>query len=251
MTEVRKKLEADAAAALAAASESLARVKEFYAGLADKVVSNMGELGSVINAVRDGFAAGGPWGALAALGVDLMMKSKQFAEFVEKTAALLGMLADGLGFLLGPILKPLFEILRAASIVILAVVRALAEVWNFLLGWTGAKVDTAGMDEALDSLVNATWDNVSATEASTDAINEMVDALTNVPEGYKVALSRFNAMDASSGVPSTVSGGGINININGITDPDEVAAAVERVLRAQEARATRQSISGSRFAQEF
>ncbi|KPJ59109.1 MAG: hypothetical protein AMJ46_12650 [Latescibacteria bacterium DG_63] len=77
-------------------------------------------------------------------------------------------------------------------------------------------------------------------DKATSAVSEFGESLTNVPQGYKVALAQFNAMDAVAPMPAlqttpTAAGTGgsrtVNneVHIHGITDPEELYKEIKKV----------------------
>lgn len=236
--------------------------------LKNKLVNSLGELGDIFNAASEGLqATGSVFGALGAVVLELLTKSETFRHFVEKVGAVIGVLAEVIGAIAGPILRPLFEVLKAFAqsvIFLFRVVEKIYNAFNFLTGHRLQDIDTTAIDAAQEALAKVTWDSVDATTAATDAMNELADSLTNVPEGFKVAAARYGAQDAVSApapaainpdagmVPVGVPSAGDTFIFQGITNPDAVAAAVQDVLEARESRRTARSFVGtSRFAQEF
>jgi phage-related protein len=152
-----------------------------------------------------------------------------------------------LAILGGPVMKALFEVLKFVSQVILRIAQALGSVWNGIVGavqsvirsiskavdWLGIdalkdfandlddlKVDTDAMGDALNALADTTWDSAEATAENAaenlrnaDALRRANEALTNVPNAWKVALRRFQVQDAQEGptvepTPRPSTGGG-------------------------------------------
>ncbi|AEI66939.1 hypothetical protein [Corallococcus macrosporus] len=133
----------------------------------------------------------------------------------------------------GPVLKGLFGVLKFISTVILTVAQALGKAWNAIVGavqavirgiskaveWLGIdslknfangldrmKVDTDAMGESLDALRDLTWDSAEAKAKetaevlrNTAALQKATDALTNVPNAWKVAFRRYQSQDAQDG----------------------------------------------------
>lgn len=59
------------------------RFTSTFSSLASSLVSKLGELGSTIQAGVQGFQSGGPWGAIAAVVLDLFTKFNRFAEVTQ------------------------------------------------------------------------------------------------------------------------------------------------------------------------
>jgi hypothetical protein len=337
--------------------------------IADAVLDGSGAFGSVIKAVLQGLADGGPIGAVVAGLTDLLMQSRQFRDVVTMLGGLVQSLADAVGALLeplepligavsivvdaiasaltpvfqaltsiveplipplvmlgevlqvlapvigivgkafaiimdplmllaGPVMRALFEVLKFVGTVILRIVQAIAPLWNGILGaisdvfrtisnlkifgarpfaflgdWAdgldAAKIDTDALAASLVALQGMTWESAKATAnetaermKGTKAIQNATEALTNVPEGYKVALARFHATDPIS-APSSFSGSSsqtsapsapatgstvINLTFNGITDTDEIVGKIGQLQRQREvARTGRPLIAMPRY----
>jgi phage-related protein len=273
-------------------------IQQAISGLVSKFTSRGGATMELINSATEGAKAGGTSGAIAAVLVDLLSRSKQFQSIVGYLDGIVQAVADAFGSLLEPlmpliavagelvkgiaplvgvisallvpVLQLLFEPLKFLGEVVLTVADAIAHAANFIAGIFGGKVNTAPIDEALATLVHLTWDQATALVTANKAANDFSESLTNVPDGFKVALGRFNAQDPSdpaTSAPSSVSSGlsgkggsvvdshyGITINVNGITDPDAVADRVAQVLSDKIGRSTgrgQATLAASRFAQEY
>ncbi|RKH03647.1 hypothetical protein [Corallococcus carmarthensis] len=145
-------------------------------------------------------------------------------------------------WLLDNVLKGLFQVLRYVAIAILYVIKGLGSAWNgivsavqwvfrklgdisilgahplgFLKGWANsmesAKVDTESLARSIQELEGLTWDAAMAKAKETaevlknrDALEDVNEALTNVPDLWKVALRRFDSQDEQDG-PNTSTGG--------------------------------------------
>lgn len=76
-------------------------MRDFVSGLGQMVTSRMGTAGQLANSAAQGMTTAGPWGAVIAVFIDLVTRSKQFVaalEYVEKGCQ---MLADTFGRLFG------------------------------------------------------------------------------------------------------------------------------------------------------
>lgn len=141
----------------------------------------------------------------------------------------------------GPILKGLFEVLKMVGLTILHVVRALGGAWNgiinaiqtvfrkladisvlgkkplgFLDKWADgldrAKIDTDALAKSIMELNGLTWEaarqkaeETAAVLRNRQALDRATEALSNVPNAWKVALARFEAQDPQQ--PPVGSGG--------------------------------------------
>lgn len=198
--------------------------------------------------------------------------------------------------------RGLFEGLKVVATIVLTIAKAIGDVWNGILGaiqavfralgsidlfgwkpleflndWADgierAKAPTDEMARALVELQGLTWEQAQAVAAETagrvkniDAMREATEALTNVPQGYRVALARFNAMDPVTGAPTAAhpatnpaaapvqqhNGDNItNINVTKVLTEDEFTALQERVRRAQAAPFGRSSRGAPRYVRDF
>ncbi|NNB96686.1 hypothetical protein HI113_22570 [Corallococcus exiguus] len=155
--------------------------------------------------------------------------------------SLLGALGKALSWLVNNVLRALFEVLRYVGIGILYVIKGLGSAWNgiisaiqwvfrtlgdisifgahplgFLRGWAksmdSAKVDTESLARSIQELEGLTWDAAMAKARETaevlknrDALEDVNEALSNVPALWKVALRRFDVQDEQDG-PNTSTG---------------------------------------------
>ncbi|RKG99199.1 hypothetical protein [Corallococcus carmarthensis] len=144
-------------------------------------------------------------------------------------------------WLLENVLKGLFQVLRYVGIAILWFIKGLGSAWNgivsaiqavfralgdisifgahplgFLRGWAnsmeGAKVNTESLARSIQELEGLTWDAAMAKARETaevlknrDALEDVNEALSNVPDLWKVALRRFDVQDEQDG-PNTSTG---------------------------------------------
>ncbi|NBD09275.1 phage tail tape measure protein [Corallococcus silvisoli] len=153
----------------------------------------------------------------------------------------LGALEKPLKWLLNVVLHGLFEVLRYVGLSIGYIIKGIASVWNgiisaiqwvfkklgdisifgahplgFLKGWASsmesAKFDTEALAKSLQELEGLTWDAAMAKAEETaevmknrDALQDVNEALSNVPDIWKVALRRFETQDEQDG-PNTSPG---------------------------------------------
>lgn len=172
------------------------------------------------------------------------------APILTAVAQAVLMVMTPLQLIAGPVLEALFKVLKVIATVILTVAQGLAHVWNGIVSavqavirgiskaveWLGidslkkfansldrVKVDTNAMGESLQALNDLTWETAEAKARetaevlrNTEALQKATDALSNVPNAWKVALRRYQSQDAQDGPsqeptrqpPPTSSGGG-------------------------------------------
>ena len=166
-------------------------------------------------------------GYIGAAMTPLMLALRQFAQVIDTMSGAQKFANNALsasGHLL-------FEAFKAAALIITAVAQTMGTAWNTMLnaiidvlnvfkGLSGVKKliknlkgmlsDTTMGDGSLDDLWNMTWEDANAlaehgmaVKDATDAMHSMTAELLNVPEGYKVALTRFNNA-AGTGLGSTL-----------------------------------------------
>ena len=187
---------------------------------------------------------------------------------------------------IGPIVEfafqVLFTVMKGVAFVVLGIAYAIGSVWNGILniiitvleivskvtnkvdGAIAAledmKVDTAGTADAMQTLAGTTYESAYATAQASaqtammaDAATEATAALSNVPSGFKVALSRFEAIAAEGAAQSKAASsassqrrgdGGITINIAAITaaDPADLFDRLENEAKKRRYRKTGISI---------
>jgi phage-related protein len=111
--------------------------KQAVSGFVDGVVGSMGKVGGVIQAATGPLAqAGGPIGALVAVGFELLKNSKQFGEFQAAMDGVIQGLSDALGQLLPPftmLVSAIQPIVAAVGAIVANVVPLLTAVLEPLL----------------------------------------------------------------------------------------------------------------------
>ncbi|WP_141620506.1 hypothetical protein [Myxococcus sp. AB036A] len=172
------------------------------------------------------------------------------APILTAVAQAVLMVMTPLQLIAGPVLEALFKVLKVIATVILTVAQGLAHVWNGIVGavqavirgiskaveWLGidslkkfansldrVRVDTNAMGESLQALNDLTWETAEAKARetaevlrNTEALQKATDALSNVPNAWKVALRRYQSQDTQDGPsreptpqpPPAPSGGG-------------------------------------------
>ncbi|ADO68698.1 hypothetical protein [Stigmatella aurantiaca] len=208
------------------------------------------------------------------------------APVVSILGQILVVLVEPLTLLAGPIMKAFFAVVRILAIGILYVIKGVGTVWNALVGFVQSvfkalsKIPLIGgafkgmvkdlekmkvpMDEvngALDTLKNTSYESAAANSAASvatwqnaEATQRATEALTNVPQGFKVALARLTSQDPVIGSPTAplspsplspspaapVSGAGNvtvgQIVVEGVEDPEETARSVWNEIRREQNR---------------
>jgi tape measure domain-containing protein len=187
---------------------------------------------------------------------------------------------------IGPIVEfafqVVFTVMKGVAFVVLGIAYAIGSVWNGILNiiitvleivskvtnkvddaiaaLEDMKVDTAGTAEAMQTLAGTTYESAYATAQASaqtammaEAAQEATESLSNVPSGFKVALSRFEAMAVESTAQSRAASsassqrrgeGGITINIAAITaaDPADLFDRLEKEANKRRYRKTGISI---------
>ncbi|ATB41147.1 hypothetical protein CYFUS_006609 [Cystobacter fuscus] len=98
--------------------------------LVAQFTSRLGNLQGVIQSAQQGAQAGGAWGAVAAVVLELLTQSEGFAAVIEMVNAILQQVAN----VLGQVLAPLQGLLGAVSRVLDAALRPLAPLFSMLAG---------------------------------------------------------------------------------------------------------------------
>lgn len=160
---------------------------------------------------------------------------------LKMLAPALDAIGKATAWLLDNVLKGLFQVLRYVALAILYVIKGLGSAWNgivsaiqwvfrqlgdisilgahplgFLKGWANsmesAKVDTESLARSIQELEGLTWDAAMAKARETEevlknreALEDVNEALSNVPDLWKVALRRFDVQDTQDG-PNTSPG---------------------------------------------
>jgi len=142
----------------------------------------------------------------------------------EAVGPILEVLANVVGGILdavSPILDLLSGVVKIIATVVLGIIIGLNEVAAFF-GDARARAESDRMKALVDKMwapgaddlaiaqgeaARETWRNAAAqgaaataTTAAAEAAQEVAESLSNVPSGYKIALSRFNAQDAAGSV---------------------------------------------------
>lgn len=191
-----------------------------------------------INAAVQGFSSGGgPFGAIVAVIVSLLMRMKSMMAALRSMDVSVGMLVAMMNKffqkgileltramqiittivfkLLAPALKLLGGVLEVVGEILMGLVSSLAQVWNRLiallakalrkLGFKGTAKKLAKQKINLDETTEIWGSEIQTaaehTEEFNDAVGKATESLTNVPQGFKVAIERFRAI-AGGGVGS-------------------------------------------------
>ncbi len=147
-------------------------------------------------------------GELDVKGKFLNSMMEKLSPVVEALLYPFSFLGEILGAILIPVLKSLWPVFKWTGVilgyVILGVMKAwnaLATVINNLLGWLGANlglIDTKPLEDGLQRLKDMTYEQAEALVQSRDALNSFTDGLLNAPQGFKVALAKYQAIEPVS-----------------------------------------------------
>lgn len=217
--------------AKASAGSASQRLMEGAKSFAMQFVSKLGTAGEVAQGAMQGFAAGGPWGAVIGAILALLDKVAAFGEIVEilneglrqgpiaTLQALLSTLVpvikqftmmitmfDNIGKQLGffgPIIRVLGNVLEKVAKIMNNIMRGIASIWNKLLDKLAGILEKIKMKDLARRVRGAKMtipDFSMETEKAKDSMKELnkevQSAATNVPEGFKVAAARFRALSA-------------------------------------------------------
>ncbi|RKH64124.1 hypothetical protein [Corallococcus aberystwythensis] len=215
-------------------------LKDLFGAAATGLDTIMGAVGYLVSVIVDvvkptmeamGEAMESIAPIIVLVGMVLKMLAPAFQAIGKATA-----------WLLDNVLKGLFQVLRYVAIAILYVIKGLGSAWNgivgavqwvfkklgdisvlgahpfgFLKSWANSmesvKMDTEKLARSIQELEGLTWDAAMAKARETaevlknrDALADVNEALSNVPDLWKVALRRFDSQDEQDG-PNTPTGG--------------------------------------------
>jgi hypothetical protein len=178
-------------------------------GIGSKILGASGLAGTVTsNAIQAGMSGGGS-AALASIGTDLLLSSAGFKGLMESLNPMMQSFADLLGLVLVP-LKPLSSLFDVVADAVKSFVLGVYEILDAIPG-ISFKKEIKAIKEMGDSAEDA-GETLSATFSD-----------LNVPQGVKVALARYGAIDTSDQFgsldnnPSLQGGGSVAIHIAGMT----------------------------------
>lgn len=171
------------------------------------------------------------------------------APLLNALVQLLGFIIKPITQLVNVALRGFFEVIKYLSLGVMFIVKGIASVWNgllsgvqavlnflgnikifgarpfgFLSDWADglerAKITTGGLDAAMTDLADLSYEEAKAKAAANaetwktkKAMESFGESLTNVPEGFKYSLRRFESAMAEDG---TVGGG---VNVGSTTTP--------------------------------
>lgn len=281
----------------------------WVAGLTSSLIGSLGEMGTVISAAIEGFQAGNIWGAVIGVILELAKRTDGFQESVEDLNLVFDSMVEAIGPLtaalvpltmfindiLVDVFKALGFVFRIVGFVllsfitgILGIFKGLADLWNFAIGKLEdflsvfdvdlgrLKIQTGGLEDALDKAGESLLDLRFGTEAvteeqaqETDQLRALNEQLLNAPEGFKVSLERFNATVRDGAAISAGGGGGIfgagqiadtasagaggDVNIDSVTvvanDPEDIFEAFAEMTKWKKLKSTGTSRpTGNAFA---
>jgi phage-related protein len=246
-------------------------------------------LASVLNAVRPAIVAlTAPLEAVAPVLEVVAALINGLAPVITLVAE--AMIAIQAPFLLiaGPVMRGLFEAIKFVGEGVLWVAIQISSAWNTVIGaiqwvlkklsklpFAGGLKDVANsldsvklpvddLAKALHDLKGMTWEQAqAAAEASVELSNsgkaakDVAEALTNVPQGFKIAKLRFDSQSAVAFAPPSllapapsVGGSGGDTNVTIIVHPsegmneEELADTIARRIDSSNRRRTGNPIGG-------
>jgi TP901 family phage tail tape measure protein len=109
-------------------------------GMAEDLLMAMGEFGSIAAAAKEGFAQGGPWGALVAAFAALVKKTESFATVVRMLDTTIASAIPVLNMVIAPLtmlLKPfmVFANLAMALVQNIGLLGVQMKGWGKVIGW--------------------------------------------------------------------------------------------------------------------
>lgn len=232
-------------------SEQFQRFVEVLNGIVAMVADTVGRLvepfipllGAVSMLVRAGLDALAPAFSMLSSFIQPLVPPlvvvgqllEALAPVIAIAVAAMALIQQPLQLFAGPAMHALFDVLKFVSKTILTVVKAVAGVWNSIVGaiqsvlrtladlsifgakplgflkdWAnglnGAMISTDALGTALQNLSGLTWDQAQAAAAQTAEqvrnyrnLQKANEELSNVPNAYKLALSRFSAQSGQVG----------------------------------------------------
>jgi hypothetical protein len=184
----------------------------------------------IVGAFEPLFAAAGP--VIETVGELVSILSNVFGVALRgfgTVAKWTGQIIATVGYGIGTVFKLLAQAWNGIVSAIQWVLRELSNIpfLGSLSDWADKmdswKADIDGIDDALDGMHEAMKGNNTAINDAADANNSLAQAaqsaaeqLTNIPQGYKVALTRFNAIGVS-GNQSLAQGSGGAYSSNSVT----------------------------------
>ena len=180
----------------------------------------------------------------------------QALQAIAAPLQLLGMLFQALQ----PVFQLVALVLQGVGIVIAGIMLGLADAWNWVaeaintvvngvvsainwfikginsaLGWAGVNIaelnsvsatantiDTSGLQAALAAMVSGSYNAADSAGAMAAAADQATASLTNLPSGYKIALTEFQNMNTTSAGGQT----GALSSFGGITNSTGATTAV-------------------------
>lgn len=268
---------ADQTSAAADALAEMERARAGVPGeLGGMLAGGMGSTTSAaLQGVETG-AAAGPVGAVVGGLVGLLSQSETFQNALGSLEEIFQTLADSVGMLIEPLMpllvvvsevaaglgalfealspivefvaRPLFEVFKGFGMVVLSIVKFIGEIINGLAGIFGFKnrLDLGGIGEAMARLESASYDSAKEQNKVAEAARESVGALNTV-SWWRESLARFDSVEqgrtggpqgGSTPPPAVVDNSQTNIEVNGVTDPVEVARQVEEKIADRKNRRT-------------
>lgn len=204
--------------------------------------------------------------------VDVLVSALEpLVEAFMPIAAIVGELVTALSIFLMPVIKilskliqgPVFEVLRAVAMVISYVFLGIGKVWNWIIN-TIAKVlswipkygkdlskkikkyrmDVDSLGDSVDNLKNMTTESAKAHVKAATELEESTktfsEQLTNIPQGFKIALRRF---ESTEGIERTNQGIGV-VNVNA-ANPADFWSETKKIMESSNFVKTGSTVKGT------
>lgn len=216
-----------AMAAQSIASSLAEGTASFGSSFGSTLLGASGEIGGIVNSAMQGFASGGPMGAIGAVFAELLSRSQGFQDILAAGMESLGELVEafeplasalkplaGLVFTvvgivaqqlkpvfeaIGPVFGTVFDILRHALIAVLTIVKVLGDAWNGIVDGLESIIDSIpGVDVSLDSWkINMNGMNRTLHDLATATASRARDEVNE-------AAARQRATEETSGMADTM-----------------------------------------------
>jgi hypothetical protein len=237
-------------------------------------------VGSMVTAVGEGAAMGGPVGAVVGGLVEMLSQSETFRAAMERVDGMFQSLSNAVGMVVEPLMpllsvvgemggvlgqlvqalspvvefvaRPLFEVFRGFGMAVVGLVQFVGELVNSIASLFGGELfDMRGINEAMERLTRASYDSARAQGQVADKAREVAEGLTNAARGFKVSLARFNATNTGPGGTPSAPGvtesaqAPVEVNVEVTLDGQDIARQMRIEARRTSHRTHGRTIDGA------